>query len=259
MDRLTPSFLIAYAFLVGTVVGSFLNVVIHRVPRRQSIIRPRSRCPRCGAAIRWYDNIPILSWIFLRARCRDCGEPISFRYPLVEAAAGLLAVATLWRWGLSAAAFEAVLFAWISLALGLIDLDHKLLPDVLTLPAIILGLALSFAGGIATPTESILGAAVGAAIPAFIIVAYKALRGIEGMGWGDVKYLAAIGAVAGLEGCLWILIAGAVLGALTGVGLILTGRGGGKTELPFGTFLAAATLLWLYAPPWLPTSLFMAR
>ncbi|HHQ48739.1 MAG TPA: prepilin peptidase [Acidobacteria bacterium] len=250
-------YLIAFAFAVGAVVGSFLNVVIHRVPRRLSIVRPGSHCPRCGAAIRWYDNVPIVSWLLLRARCRSCGAPISIRYPLVEAAAGLLAVATVVRWGLTLPGLEVILFAWTSLALGLIDLEHKLLPDVLTVPSILLGLALAFAGGIATPLESVLGAAVGAGIPAFIIVAYKALRGIEGMGWGDVKYLAAIGAVTGIEGCLWILIAGAVLGALTGVGLILAGRGGGKTELPFGTFLAAATLLWLYAPPWLPTSLTM--
>ncbi len=259
MDLVPRPFLITFAFAFGAIVGSFLNVVIHRVPRRQSIVRPGSRCPRCGAAIRWYDNIPILSWIVLRARCRSCGAPISTRYPMVEAAAGLLAVLTLWRWGLTAAGLEAVLFAWISLALGLIDLDHKLLPDVLTLPSILLGLGLAFAGGIATPLESFLGALTGAAIPAFIIIAYKALRGIEGMGWGDVKYLAAIGSVAGLEGCLWILIAGAVLGALTGIGLMAAGKGGAKTELPFGTFLAAATLLWLYAPTWLPTSLYMAR
>jgi leader peptidase (prepilin peptidase)/N-methyltransferase len=166
-------------------------------------------------------------------------------------------VATVTRWGLTVSGLEALLFAWISLALGLIDLDHKLLPDVLTLPTIGLGLGLSFAGGLATPLSSVLGAVVGAGIPAFIIVAYKALRGIEGMGWGDVKYLAAIGAVTGLEGCLWILIAGAILGALTGVALILAGRGGGKTELPFGTFLAAAVLLWLYAAPWLPAGLTM--
>jgi len=246
------------AFLLGAIVGSFLNVVIHRLPRKKSIVRPASRCPKCGTFIEWYDNVPILSWLFLRGRCRRCGGSISIRYPLVELAAGIFAVLTVSVWGLTYAGLEALLFAWVSLALGVIDYKYHILPDPLTFPALMLGIILSFVGGITTPMDSAIGAVTGAAIPTFIIVAYKLLRGIEGMGWGDVKYLAAIGAVTGLEGCLWILIVGAVLGALAGIALLVTGRGGRKTELPFGTFLAAATILWLFAPPWLPITLFMA-
>ncbi len=251
MAGVPQSFLIAVAFALGAVVGSFLNVLIHRVPRRESIVKPGSRCPRCGTPIRWYDNVPILSWILLRARCRDCGEPIPVRYPLVELAGGLVGVLTVLRWGVGVAGLEAALFGWITVALALIDLEHQLLPDVMTLPSLAAGLAFSFAGGLATPVESILGAVVGAAIPALIIVVYKKLRGIEGMGWGDVKYLGAIGAVVGVQGMLMVLILGAVAGALVGLGLVAAGRGNARTALPFGTFLGMGVLVWLYAPSWL--------
>ncbi len=244
------------AVAVGLVVGSFLNVVIHRVPRRLSIVRPGSACPACGEPIRWYDNVPVLSWIVLRARCRRCGAPIPVRYPAVELGGAIVALLALHRWGWTVSGAEAALFGWVSLALALIDLEHKLLPDVMTLPSIAGGLAFSLAGGIAGPVDSALGAVVGAAIPATLIVVYRRLKGVEGMGWGDVKYLAAIGAVAGVMGCLRILVLAAVAGALTGIALIAAGRGSRETELPFGTFLAAAALFWLYAPPswlaWIP-------
>ncbi len=242
------TFLTVYALCVGLVVGSFLNVVIHRVPRRQSVVRPGSHCPACGHRIRWYDNVPVISWVLLRGRCRDCRAPIALRYPAVELATGIVTALLARRYGLSVAGAEAVLFAWVSIALGMIDLEHQLLPDVMTYPAAVLGLACSFAGGLATPAESIVGLAVGGLLPMVVLVAYKALRGIEGMGWGDVKYLAAIGAALGVFGCLWVLIAGAVLGAAVGLGLIVTGRGGSRTALPFGTFLAVAVLAWLLLP-----------
>ena len=242
-------FLIGYAFAVGAVVGSFLNVVIYRVPRRRSIVRPGSACPACGAAIRWYDNVPMLSWLALRARCRSCGGRISIRYPLVEAAAAVLAVLAVSNHGLTLAGFEVAVFSWASLALGLIDLEHQILPDVITYPCILFGLACSAGGGLTTFADSIAGALAGAALPTLVIVIYRLLRGAEGMGWGDVKYLAAIGAVVGLRDCLWVLMIAAVLGALTGLVLIAVGRGSGKTALPFGTFLAIAVIVWLYLPP----------
>jgi leader peptidase (prepilin peptidase)/N-methyltransferase len=244
----TQPFVIVYAFAVGAVVGSFLNVVIYRVPRRRSIVRPGSACPACSAPIAWYDNLPILSWILLRGRCRRCAAPISIRYPLVEAAAGALAVLGLVGYGLEPVTAEVVIFAWASLALGLIDLEHQILPDVLTYPAIAFGLGFSFFGGLVPVLDSVAGALVGAALPTAVILLYRWLRGIEGMGWGDVKYLAAIGAVVGLHGCLMVLVTAAILGALVGVGLIAVGRGSAKTALPFGTFLAAAVILWLYLP-----------
>jgi leader peptidase (prepilin peptidase)/N-methyltransferase len=237
-----------YAFLVGAVIGSFLNVVIHRVPRRLSIVRPGSACPSCNQAIRWYDNIPMVSWLLLRARCRHCGQPISMRYPLVEAAAAVMAAAAVHRWGLSVLSIEVVVFAWISVALALIDLEHQLLPDVMTYPAIVFGIAASSMGGFTTPLWSVLGAVVGALLPITVIVLYRWLRGEEGMGWGDVKYLAAIGAVVGVRDCVWVLVMAAVAGALLGGVLWASGRGSGKTALPFGTFLAAAVIAWLYLP-----------
>ncbi|HOC43100.1 MAG TPA: A24 family peptidase [Thermoanaerobaculales bacterium] len=244
---------IVYALAVGAVVGSFLNVLIWRVPRGMSIIRPGSHCPACGAAIRWFDNVPILSWLALGGRCRRCRGRISLRYPVVEAAAGLLAVAALLRYGLSLPGLEALLFSWTSLALGLIDLEHQILPDVMTYPAIAFGLLCSILGGLTTFADALLGMLAGAAVPALVIVLYKLVRGIEGMGWGDVKYLAAIGAVVGLRDCLWVLVVAAVLGALVGLALILAGRGSGRTPLPFGSFLALAVIVWLYLPAgWLP-------
>jgi leader peptidase (prepilin peptidase)/N-methyltransferase len=245
--------MLLYAFGLGSVVGSFLNVLIYRVPRRISIIRPGSACPACGTSIRWFDNIPILSWLLLRARCRECGAGISIRYPAVEAAAGVIAALTLGRYGLGLVAVEVVVFAWVSLVLGLIDLEHQILPDVMTYPSIVFGLACSFFGGFASFPQALLGAAVGAALPALVILIYKLWRGVEGMGWGDVKYLSAIGAVVGVFDCLWVLVVAAVVGAVVGVALILVGRGSGKTALPFGTFLALAVLLWFYLPAgWLP-------
>lgn len=248
---------IAFIFAFGAAWGSFLNVLVYRLPREVSVLRePPSSCPACATPIRWYDNIPLVSWLALRGRCRSCKVPISVRYPLVELAAGVLAVLAFLRWGISVTGVEVTIFAWVSLALGLIDLDFQILPDVLTYPSIVFGLACSTLGGYTWWLDSLLGAAVGALLPILVIVIYKLWRGIEGMGWGDVKYLAAIGAVVGLRGVVGVLIVGASVGALVGLGMILTGRGSGKTPLPFGTFLALAALLWLYAPPawfaWMP-------
>jgi leader peptidase (prepilin peptidase)/N-methyltransferase len=237
-----------YAFVLGAVVGSFLNVVIHRVPRRLSIVRPGSACPACSGPIAWYDNLPLLSWLALRGRCRRCRAAISLRYPLVEATAGALSLFGVVLYGLTPVAVEVVIFGWVSLALALIDLEHQILPDVMTYPAIAFGLVYSWFGGFSTFVDSAAGAAVGAALPTTVILLYRWLRGVDGMGWGDVKYLAAIGAVVGLHGCLMVLVVAAVVGALVGGALIAVGRGSGKTALPFGTFLALAVIVWLYAP-----------
>lgn len=244
-----PSVLvIGYAAVVGAVVGSFLNVLIYRLPRRLSIVRPGSACPRCGSPIRWFDNLPVVSWLALGGRCRRCRESIGVRYPLVESAAALAAALAVTWYGLSVLAAEVALFAWISITLGMIDLEHHILPDVLTYPSIALGLAGAWLGGWTSLPLALLGTVVGAGLPITVIVLYKLLRGEEGMGWGDVKYLAAIGAVFGPRECLWVLVLAAVAGALVGIGLIVAGRGSGKTALPFGTFLALAVLAWLYLP-----------
>lgn len=256
MDGFEQPFLMTYAFALGAVVGSFLNVLVYRLPREMSILRtPPSSCPACSTPILWYDNIPLYSWLVLRGKCRECRAPISLRYPMVELTSGVLAVAALARWGLSVTGFEVAIFAWISLALGLIDLDFQILPNVLTYPSIIFGFVFSLLGGYTWWLDSLVGAVVGALLPTLVIILYRMWRGIEGMGWGDVKYLAAIGAVVGLRGVVGVLVVGSILGALVGLGMIAAGRGSGKTELPFGTFLALAVILWLYAPSsWLAWS-----
>ncbi len=249
MDWSDEPLVMAYGFAFGAVWGSFLNVLIYRLPREMSVLRdPPSSCPSCGRLIRWYDNLPIVSWLALRGRCRSCRAPISIRYLLVEVAAGILCLLAFVRWGVSVTGIEVVVFSWVSLTLALIDFDFQILPNALTYPSIAFGLGCSLAGGYTEWYDSLVGAAVGALLPILVIVIYRLWRGIEGMGWGDVKYLAAIGSVVGLRGCLGVLVLAATLGALVGVALIVTGRGSSKTALPFGTFLALAVILWLYAP-----------
>ena len=250
MDWTREPVVMAFVFAFGAAWGSFLNVLIYRLPREMSVLKdPPSSCPGCKAEIRWYDNLPIVSWLALRGRCRTCKISISVRYPLVELAAGCLALLAFLRWGVSVTGVEVLVFGWVSLALSLIDFDFQILPNTLTYPSIAFGLACSVLGGYTWWLDSLLGAIVGALLPTLVIVIYKLWRGIEGMGWGDVKYLAAIGAVVGLQGVVGVLVIAASVGALFGLGMILAGKGSGKTALPFGTFLALAVILWLYAPP----------
>lgn len=248
MQHLPPWFVMSYIFAVGAVVGSFLNVLIYRLPRRLSIVRPRSACPGCGTPIAWYDNVPVLSWLLLRARCRSCRASIPVRYPLVELAAAAAGLLAYHRFGLTVLGCEVAIFAWVTIALGLIDLEHQILPDLLTYPSIAFGLVASWLGGLVDLRQSAAGAAFGALVLIAVIYLYRWLRHEDGMGWGDVKYLAAIGAVVGLQRCVWVLLLASVVGALLGIGLIALGRGSSKTALPFGTFLALAVLVLLYVP-----------
>ena len=242
-------FVLTVAGAYGLVFGSFLNVVVHRLPREMSLLRPRSHCPACGAPVRWHDNVPILSYVALAGRCRTCRKPISPRYPLVELAAGGLAVGVVARFGLTLLGLEAMVFVMLLLPLAFIDLEHHLLPDVLTLPGIAIGLACSWAGGLAPVAVALVGAVVGAGLPYAVMVAYRRLRGVEGMGLGDVKLLAMIGAFLGWRGMLLTLGVGATAGAIVGLALIAAGRGRRDTELPFGTFLSAAGGLVLFCGP----------
>ena len=215
----------AWAACLGAVVGSFLNVVIARLPRGESVVRPRSRCPRCGAAIAWYDNVPVISWVLLRARCRACGAPISWRYPLVEALAAGAALAAFSRHGLGGAFAAELTFASVLLALAFIDLDTWLLPHALTWPLIAFGLAAAALGF--SPVSlgpSLLGAALGfAAFAAVSVIAEKVLRK-EALGFGDVWLLAGIGAWFGARALLPVVLLASLQGSLVGVALILLGR-----------------------------------
>lgn len=248
-------FLDVYALLLGLVTGSFLNVVIHRLPRGLSTVLPRSRCPACGTAIRPLDNIPVLSWMLLRGRCRNCRVRISARYPLIEAFTGLLFVASAERFDYSFASLAGALFCCLMIALAAIDLEHFLLPDRITLPGIVVGVGIQpFL--VSTPTSpwpGLLGAVLGAAVGAGILLAaYGAwwlIRREEGLGLGDVKMLAMVGAFLGWRGVIVTLLFGAFSGALVGLSLMAVGRGGMKSKLPFGTFLAAGGLVALFFGP----------
>ncbi|HEY3808857.1 MAG TPA: A24 family peptidase [Steroidobacteraceae bacterium] len=280
----SPAALLVTALLVGLVVGSFLNVVIHRLPimlDRQwrteraeldstgwpaptaadapaappfNLIVPRSACPSCHATIRALHNIPVLSWLLLRARCGSCGARISVRYPLVELLCGLLTVLAAWRFGYGSAAACAIVVTWFLIALTFIDLDHQLLPDSLTLPLLWLGLLASIAGWSGpssnlpvTPFDAIAGAALGYLALWSVYHVFRLLTGKEGMGYGDFKLLAALGAWLGWRMLLPIVLLAALVGAVMGVALIAGRRHQRGVPMPFGPFLAAAgwiALMW---------------
>jgi leader peptidase (prepilin peptidase)/N-methyltransferase len=239
-------FALGVAAVYGLAFGSFINVVVHRLPREMSLLHPRSHCPACGAPLHWFDNVPLLSYAVLAGRCRACRAPISPRYPLVELASGALAVGVVARFGVTRRGLAAMLLVMLLLPLAFIDLEHKLLPDVLTLPGIVLGVACALLGGLVSVADALIGVALGGALPYLVIVVYRWLRHVEGMGLGDVKLLAMIGAFLGWRGVLLSLALGATAGALVGLGLIAAGKGRRDTELPFGTFLAGAALVTLF-------------
>lgn len=231
------------AFVFGTMFGSFLNVVVWRLPLRIDIFRRRSACLQCEAAVRWYHNVPLLSWIWLRGRCADCEASIGIRYPLVELAGGLLMVFSLWGWGLGWTAASAVIFAYILLVLALIDIDHRILPNVITLPGTALGVILSLVDPQIAWWDALLGVFLGGGVLYGVAWLYLKLRGIEGMGMGDVKMMMLVGAFVGWQGTFMTIFIGSLLGTVVGVAVIaFKGRDWGYA-LPFGTFLAIAALM----------------
>lgn len=229
------------ALLLGLVVGSFANVCIHRLPRRESVVSPPSRCPACGALIRARDNVPVLSWLLLRARCRSCRAPISPRYPLVEAANGLLWLALAVLRGPRAQTLVAMALVTALLVLSLVDLDHHLLPDAVTLPGIAAGLGASFLpGSPVRPLAALLAAAGGWLAFAAVAKAYERLRGIEGLGQGDWKMAAMLGAFLGWQQMLLTVLLASVAGTLVGLGAVALRGRDLRHALPLGTFLGAA-------------------
>jgi leader peptidase (prepilin peptidase)/N-methyltransferase len=244
-----PEFWIAVAGLVGLIVGSYLNVVIHRLPDGLSTVTPGSRCPHCGAAIRPWDNLPVVSWVALGGRCRDCRARIPLRYPLVELASGLAFAGAVVRFGPGPEALVAAVLAALLLALAGIDADHFLLPDRLTLPGIALGLAGHLFTADGSLARGLAGALVGAGLLLAVAGAWELVRGVEGMGLGDVKMLAMIGAFLGLGGVLVTLVVGTFAGSAVGLTAIARGRGSLGAKLPFGVFLALGGLVALFAGP----------
>lgn len=240
-------FLHAYVAAVGLIVGSYLNVVIYRLPRRLSTTLPRSRCPRCRAPIRPLDNIPVLSFLLLGGRCRHCGLAIPWRYPAIELLTAVCFVASLERFGPTAEAIGAAGFCSLMIVLGMIDLEHFILPDVITLPGIVLGLAVQPWLGWASLRDAAIGAGLGALVLYAVAWGWYWWKGVWGMGLGDVKMLAMVGAFLGWKGVVVTLFLSSLAGSLVGVALIATGRLQMQSRLPFGVFLALAAVAALFA------------
>jgi len=240
---------IGVAFLAGLIVGSFLNVCILRIPAEESIAFPGSRCPGCGHAIRWYDNFPVLSYLALGGRCRDCGRSISARYPIVELLTGLL-FAAIWTHGFEprVATLYSVLGAGY-IVITFIDIDHKIIPDVITIPALWIAPAVAFVVGQLTFKSSLIGIAVGGGFLWAIAAGYELVRRQEGMGFGDVKLLAMVGAYQGWEAAVFALVVGSIIGTVVGLALMIARRGRLDMEIPFGPFLVAGALLHMFGGP----------
>lgn len=269
----SPVVLISFALLLGLMVGSFLNVVIHRLPMMMerswkqeyqsyfhpeeaveqntfNLIKPDSECPKCQHKIRAWENIPLLSWLWLKGKCSRCKAPISARYPLVELLTGLLSAWLAWHFGFGWPLLAALIFTWLLIAMTFIDLDRMLLPDQLTLPLLWLGLLLSTQHIFVSPVEAIIGATAGYLSLWSVYWGFKLLTGKEGMGYGDFKLLAALGAWVGWQYLPMIILLSSFVGAILGV-ILLSVQGKDKGQaIPFGPYLAVAGwLTFLYGEP----------
>lgn len=267
----SPAYLITSVTILGLIVGSFLNVVIYRLPRmlkrewrqqclelleqepeqdkekRFNLALPASHCPHCGAGIPPWDNIPLISYLLLRGRCRHCQTPISFRYPLVELLSGILSALVAWKLGFGWPLLAALVFTWSLIALCFVDLEHQLLPDQITQPLLWLGLMVAVPAYYTPLPAALFGAIVGYLSLWVIFHTYRLLTGKQGFGYGDFKLLAALGAWLGWQQLPLIILLASVSGALIGIGLILSRRHQMQNPLPFGPYLAISGwigLLW---------------
>lgn len=262
-------FFIASVFTLGLLIGSFLNVVIHRLPlmmQREwaqqcheligsaapeseglTLSKPRSRCPHCAHGITSLENIPVVSYLLLKGRCRKCKAPISKRYPLIELFTAVISAIVAWHFGFWVAACGALILSWGLISLSFIDVDHQLLPDNLTLPLLWLGLLFNLFGTFTNITSAVIGAIAGYLSLWLIYHAFRLATGKEGMGYGDFKLLAALGAWMGWQALPIIVLLSSLVGALVGISLILLKQQHRDNPIPFGPYLAAAgwlTLVW---------------
>lgn len=228
--------------LFGLIIGSFCNVVIYRLPQGKSIIRPGSHCRSCAAPIRPWDNIPVVSYILLRGSCRICKESISLRYPVIELVSGVLYVLLWFEFGLSTTFAVYAALTSTLVTVGLIDYDHKIIPNIITLPGMVIGLALSTWALPITLVDSLLGFLLGGGL--FYLIAFLTKGG---MGGGDIKLIAMVGCFLGWQGALFTIFSGALLGSLVGITLMLLGRKGRKDKVPFGPFLSCGAILFILA------------
>jgi len=260
-----PPVFVTVAALVGLAIGSFLNVVIHRLPKmmerewqaecaaargealpatpRYDLATPRSSCPACGHRITALENVPVLSYLWLRGKCAACGAAIGARYPVVEALTAALTAYCAWHFGFGLAAFGAMLFVWCMIALTVIDIDTQLLPDSITLPLLWAGLLLNLRGTFVDLQSAVIGAVAGYLILWAVYWVFKLATGKEGMGFGDFKLLAAIGAWLGWKMLPLVILASSLVGAFVGIVLIVLARRGREVPIPFGPYLAGAGLI----------------
>jgi len=243
------------AFVFGAIVGSFLNVCIARIPNGESIVRPPSHCPKCKAPISFYDNIPLLSYLILRGRCRSCSERISPRYFLVELLMASLALALFYRFGLGFVFFVSLIFVAALVVISFIDLDVRIVPDVISLPGIVVGLILSVVGYFAiggsssivpSPVSSLIGIITGGGFLLVTAWIYEKITGVEGMGGGDIKLLAMIGAFLGWPSIPITLFFASLVGSAVGLTCMLLTGAGRRLALPFAPFLCSGALLFIF-------------
>jgi leader peptidase (prepilin peptidase)/N-methyltransferase len=233
-------------FIFGLCIGSFLNVCIYRLPASKSIVHPRSMCSNCGTLIAAYDNIPVLSYLWLKGRCRHCQIKISPRYPLVELLGGLLALGTFLKFGLTLEALIYYLFCAALLIVTFIDIDHRIIPNVITLPGIPICFAASFALPTITYKEALLGILIGGGSLFLVAWIYSLITKKEGMGGGDIKLLAMMGAIVGWQGVLFTIFVASLVGTLAGLAAMLQSRKGMKLAVPFGPFLSIGSITYAF-------------
>lgn len=238
-----------FVFLFGAVVGSFLNVCIWRLPRKESIVFPPSHCPGCGYRIPFYDNIPIVSYLLLRGKCRSCRAHISLQYPLVELLNGLLTLLLFLRFGFSLAFGVLFLFCAALLVITFVDLEHQIIPDVISIPGIAVGFLCSFFIPQLGWLNSLLGILAGGGSLFIVAWGYHFFTGKEGMGGGDIKLLAMMGAFFGWKAVPFIIFASSLTGSIIGVTIMLAQRKDRKLAIPFGPFLAFGAILYIFYGP----------
>jgi leader peptidase (prepilin peptidase)/N-methyltransferase len=241
--------IIVFSFLFGLIFGSFLNVCIYRIPLGKSIIFPPSSCPNCDRRIEFYDNIPVVSYIFLRGKCRYCHQRIPVHYPVVELLTGLLSMALFIRYGLSYQYILSFLFVISLVLISFIDLHHQIIPDILSIPGIFAGIAVSFIPGHVVWVDSLIGAAGGGGILYLIALVFKKVTGRDGLGGGDVKLLAMIGAWMGWRALPFIVLLSSLSGIAIGGGALMLAGKGYRVRIPFGPFLSLGTIIYFFFGP----------